>query len=346
MLNVQNMSEMVGLPIWMIGTFAVVIAALLAIAVARLGSLRGFGFFGQAAGLALLAGMAWLYLDRLGEQDRADYRRNIEARVSALTAQSLLPNSNLACLDATSEDLLQEACEKSLYSSAEQVSAALTFVGARLDILRDIAALAHSEEQTYEKLRMPLVRSIQADRFGLVAQVLQSRDGCSAEICYAFDFLRNNAQLVANMRERTYEARLSKHAAAWSDKPVAPPVAAASPVPPSPAAPPKESQLNLNFPSASSIPPVSIMANEPGMPGQNGIDSAAKPDNKQPAGQAPVSAQAPAKRPPQKAAAQPKQPPRPGAAAAPAADQQADPFPQPVAPPVQTSGGPAGPRPQ
>ncbi len=334
------MTDVIGLPIWMIGFFALVILVLLVISVARAGSVRNFGFFGQVAASLLLVGFAWLYLERLSGQDRSDFRRNIESRLSALTAQSLLPNSNLACLDASPEDLLQEACEKALYAGPEQISAAMTFVAARLDILRDISALVDSEEHTYEKLRTPLLRSIQADRYGLVAQVLQTRDGCSPENCYAFEFLKNREQLVANMRERAYEARLTRHAAAWSDKPAAPAVAAAAPVSPAPPSPPKESQLNLNFPSASSIPPVSIMANEPGMPGQNGMDAGAKPEARQP----PASAQAPAKRPPQKAAAQPKQPPRP-AAAPPAEERQADPFPQPVAPPAQTTGGPTGPRP-
>lgn len=331
------MTDVVGMPIWMIGFFALLIVVLLVIAVARIGSPRTFGFFGQIAGLALLVGIAWIYLDRLSEQDRSEYRRNIEARLTALTAQSLLPNSNLACLDASAEDLVQEACEKVLYSSPEQVSAALTYVGARLDVLRDIAALPDVEEATYDKLRAPLIRAMQADRFGLVAQVLQGRDGCSADKCYAFDFLKSREPIVANMKERSYEARLTKHAAAWSDKPA--PALAAAPVPRAAPPPAKESQLDLNFPSAASIPPVSIMSNEPGMPGQNGVEAAAKAEAKpQPAAQAPAKRAAP-----QKAAAQPKQQ-RPAAAAPqPAQEPQADPFP----PPVQTTGGgPNGQRPQ
>jgi hypothetical protein len=337
------MTDVIGLPVWMIGFFALVILVLMAIAVARAGSAHTLGLFGQVAGLALVVGVAWLYLDRLSEQDRGAYRQNIEARLSALTAQSLLPNSHLACLDAAAEDLVQEACEKALYSSPEQVSAALTFIGARLDILHDIAMLPEPEEAAYDKLRVPLLRTLQADRYGLVAQVLQGRDSCTADKCAAFDFLKQREQLVANMKDRAYETRLTKHAVSWSDKP-APALAAAAPAPQPPAPlPPKESQLNLNFPSSASIPPVSIMANEPGMPGQNGVDAPPKPEAKQP----PAAAQAPAKKQPQKAAAQPKQrPAAPAAPAAPAQEGQADPFPQPVAPAAQTTGGPGAPRPQ
>ena len=74
------------------------------------------------------------------------------------------------------------------------------------------------------------------------------------------------------------------------------------------------------------------------MPGQNGVDASAKPEVKL----APGAAQPQAKRPQSKTAA-PKQQ-RPAAAAA--AQQEADPFPQPVAPAPQTTGGTNGTRAQ
>jgi hypothetical protein len=323
------MTDVVGLPIWMIGFLALVIVVLLAIAIARVGSRHTFGFFAQVAASLVLVGIAWFYLDRLGEQDRSEYRRNIEARLSALTAQALLPNSNLACLDAGIGEVVQEACEKVLYSSPEQVSAALSFVGARLDILRDIAALPDPDEAAYDKLRAPLVSSLQADRYGMVAQVLQGRDRCTPYKCYAFEFLSNRDRVVANMNERAYDALVTRHASAWSDKAATPALAAAAPPPAK-----EPSQLPVNFPSAASIPPVSIMANEPGMPGQNGVDAPPKSEAKQPP--------APPRRPAQKAAAQPRQQARPQ----PPEPQQAQPFPVPVAPAVQTSGAPTSIQPQ
>jgi hypothetical protein len=337
----DSVTDVVGVPIWMIGFFALVIVVLLAIAIARVGSRHTFGFFAQVAASLVLVAIAWFYFDRLGEQDRSEYRRNIEARLSALNAQALLPHSNLACLDAGIGDAVQDACEKVLYSSPEQVSAALSFVGARLDILRDIAALPDSDEAAYDKLRAPLVRSIQDDRYGLVAQVLQGRDLCTPDKCHAFEFLTNRDRIVVNMTQHAYEERVTRYALGWSDKPGSPAVAAAAPpplVPPSPAKEP--SQLPVNFPSAASIPPVSIMANEPGMPGQNGVDAPQKSEAKQPP--------SPPRRPAQKAAAQPQ--PRPQARPQPPEPQQAQPFPQPfpqpVAPAVQTSGAPTSIQPQ
>ncbi len=324
------MADGMGLPIWMIGLLVLVIVVLLAIAVARMGTRINFGFFAQVAAAFALVGIAWLFLDRLGAQDRAEYRRSIEARMTALTTQSLLPNSNLACLDAAVGDAVEEACEKALYSSPEQVSAALTYVGARLDVLRDIAALPERDQAAYERLRDPLVRSAQADRYGLVAQVLQGRDQCAPDKCYAFDFLKNHYLIVVNMTERSYETRVTRYASAWGEKQSSPAVAAAAP--PS-LAPVKElSQLPVNFPSAASIPPVSIMANEPGMPGQNGMDAA--PRSAPP--RRPAEKKAP---PPARQQARPQlQPQEP--------QPQSLPFPEPVAPPVQASGVPATIQPQ
>jgi hypothetical protein len=339
MPGLDSVTDVVGLPIWMIGSVGLVIVVLLAIAIARVGSRHTFGFFAQVAASLVLVGIAWFYFDRLGEQDRSEYRRNIEARLSALTAQALLPNSNLACLDAGIGNAVQEACEKVLYSSPEQISAALSFVGARLDILRDIAALSDPEEATYDKLRAPLIRSMQDDRYGLVAQVLQGRDLCTPDKCHAFEFLTNRDRILGNMNQRAYEERVAHYALGWSDKPGGPALAAVvPPPPPPPSAPPAKepSQLPVNFPSAASIPPVSIMANEPGMPGQNGVDAAPKPEAKQPP--------APPRRPAQKAASQPqpKQQARPQSPE----PQQAQPFPVPVAPAVQTSGAPTSIQPQ
>jgi hypothetical protein len=78
------------------------------------------------------------------------------------------------------------------------------------------------------------------------------------------------------------------------------------------------------FPGADAIPPVSIMNNEPGMPGQNGVDATAKPDTAKPAQQARRPA---AKRP----AAEP--------AAAPAGSPG---FPVPIAPPPRPATASSG----
>jgi hypothetical protein len=322
----QSMSETIILPLWAAAAVAAVLALLVLVAVFRIGGRQAFGLISATV---ILIGLGWFVGARLDAQGRMEQRRAIEARLSALAAQALAPNSNLACLDAAGGNLVHEACERSLFSSPEQISAALNYVGARLDLMRELAALPEREEAAYDGIRAPIVRSLEADRFGLVAQVLTARDGCRPNSCYAFDLVQSRDQLVANMSERAYDVRVVRYSASWSDKPGGPVLASQSGSQPAPQSPPFH-PVNINFPSSASIPPVSIMSNEPGMAGQNGVDPPAKSEQKAQPQQSP-------RRPAQKAQA-----PRPAAQPAPPPPAPAaDPFPQPVGAAQQTTGAPA-----
>lgn len=332
------MMHFMSLPLWAIGFALLAVIVLAGVALARLGSRQAFGFFAQVAASLLLVGVGWLYLERLDAQDRAEQRRVIEARLSALTAQALLPNSNLACLEAEAGDAVSESCEKAIYGSPEQVAAALSYVGNRIDILRDIVLVGDSNDDGYARLRAPLARNIEKDRYGLVAQVLQARDNCSPDSCYLFSLVQRRDQLVTNMSERAYDAKVVRYAAGWGEKQPSGP-ALASQSQPAPTGKP----VDMDFPSAASIPPISIMSNEPGRPGQNGMDSTTvKPE--------PRAAEAKAEQPRERAPAQQSQPKRAAApkaapkqqhaAPAPAAAPAADPFPQPISSAAQqTTGG-------
>jgi hypothetical protein len=123
---------------------------------------------------------------------------------------------------------------------------------------------------------------LQADRYGFLAQVLVTREGCTVSRCDGIERLSDPTRVRANLAERTFENLVARNAVAWANR-THPPLAATT-TPPG---------ANVNFPSASSIPPVSIMGTEPG-------------------GAAPAAAApAPARRPPP--AAQPKAAPRPAA---------------------------------
>jgi hypothetical protein len=333
-----SMGDMVASPLWGPAVLAAILAIVAVIAILRFG---GRQVLGAVAATVVIVGLGWFALDRLDVQGKAEQRRAIEARLMALNAQALLPNSHLACLDAAGGDLMHEACEKSLFAAPEQVAAALNYVGARLDLMREIAALPARDEAAYENLRAPIVRSLEADRFGLVAQVLMARDDCKPASCYAFDFLQRRDQIVANMTERAYDARVTRFAAAWNEKsgaPAAGPVLAAQPAPPSP----PHTPVNINFPTADSIPAVSIMSNEPGRPGQNGVTAPPRSEPRpQPQASVPASPQTPQapppRRPGQKAQA-PRAAPAPSPPAPTPPPAAADPFPQPVGSAQQTTG--------
>ncbi|MGE3987325.1 hypothetical protein [Pseudorhodoplanes sp.] len=305
-------------PLWATAAAAALLTLFAIIAALRTGSRQMLVLVAAVAGVA---GIGLLVVEWLDFHAKAEQRRAIEARLSALAAQALAPNSNLACLDAAGGSVVHEACERALFAGPEQVAAALNYVGARLDLLREIAALAERGDPSYDSLRMPIVRSIEADAFGLAAQVLVARDGCTASACDSFRLLQRHDRIAANMNEGAYDARVARFAAAWSEKPSAPSapaLASHASANPSPVAP-TQSPVNITFPSSASIPPISIMSNEPGRPGQNGVDAPTRPEVRPQQASPPP----PPRRPAQKAQAPRREPP-------PQAEATADPFPQPV----------------
>src|SRR5690606_10509406 len=109
------------------------------------------------------------------------------------------------------------------------------------------------------------------DRFGIAAQVLSQRDGCSAAQCTGFALVTDSSMLRSNLKARTFDQYVSRHSVAWNapaqpapDKPVAATQPAAAPQAAAPAAgEPRQVSSKYDFPSAASIPPVSIMDAEP-----------------------------------------------------------------------------------
>ncbi len=261
-----------------------------------------------------LAGLAVAFaLDLVGESDRAAERRALVQRDVELTAQAVAPGSMLGCLDSAAGETVDGACEKAIFADPQSVAAAVAYVTARLTLLGDGLAFARRSEPDFAERLAGLRRAIELDRFGIAAHVLASRDGCTAERCPAFALLRDPSALKANLRVRAYNEYVARHAIAWNQAPAAekePPVASAAPVvppagpavanaapsdvagpsnPPSPANPVPS---RYDFPSAASIPPVSIMNAEPPLPAGAAAANAAAP-----AREAPVPVPMPPKRP-------------------------------------------------
>src|SRR4051812_1736778 len=265
---------------------AVVVLAVLLRFVARRAGLGMAGVF-WACGLALVGTMlVYTLLERSMRNDQAAERRAIEARAAELTARSLASGSALGCLDAVANTLVEEACERPLFASPEAVAAAVAYVDARLSLLAASAALA-DRDPSYQPVFERLRRGLEVDRYGLVAHVLMTR-GCNGADCAELRLLRDPARVVANMKSHLFEASIGAHALAWpangsganSQASMAP---AAAPSLPSPqattgaslrtptlsSAPPAAAtpgSAKFDFPSANSIPPVSIMNAEPSAP--------------------------------------------------------------------------------
>ncbi|MEA2979399.1 MAG: hypothetical protein QOF09_1222 [Alphaproteobacteria bacterium] len=270
------------------GTFVLVIfsagAALAVLIVLACFTLRRAGRTAVAGallvcGLALVGGVfGYALFDHFAVREQATERRAIEARAAELTARSLAPGSALGCLDAVASLVVENACERPLFASPEAVAAAVAYVDARFSQLTASAALAE-RDPTYQPAFERLRRGLEADRYGVVAHVLMTR-GCSGADCAELRLLRDPTRVLANMKARAFESYLGVHALAWQPNGAGQALASAPPfaVPPpqatngaGPGAPITEgsravSPPKFDFPSASSIPPVSIMSSEPGTP--------------------------------------------------------------------------------
>jgi hypothetical protein len=109
--------------------------------------------------------------------------------------------------------------------------------------------------------------------------------GCNGADCVELRLLHDPARVVANMSAHVFEASLGAHALAWAPSASGATAAVASSAPPTAPGPPLATtgtghdasvmaaapgapadSAKLDYPSASSIPPVNIMSAEPGAP--------------------------------------------------------------------------------
>jgi len=253
---------------------------------------------------------AWTVVDRLAERDRADERRALDQRILELSARALAPGSALGCLEPNLGETIDAACEKAVFADPETIAGATAYVAGSLSLLADAAA--NGWDVYYDAALAALRHRLEIDRFGLVAQVLAG-EGCSAAKCEKLALFADANRVSANLKARTFENLVARNSAGWPQ-----PASAAAPAAPVAAAPPPPGPApsvgnGINFPSAASIPPVSIMTDEPSQPPSQ-------------TGPGPAPAAGPQKRPP--------------APARPAARAQTAPA-APAAPPIQIGPPPA-----
>ena len=211
---------------------ALTVITLLAIGVAVAATIRGFGPGGGVS--------------------------SAESRGAAPVGAAL---PQLSCIDDLAGDAVLNACEKTLFGSADSAAAAVAYAASQISRLTGYGDLATAEKATNSDLQA-LRRAVERDRYGLMAYVLMARDHCSPASCAVFASLADKRQVVANMEERLYETMITRYAPSWN----APPQAAAAPglVAALPPSMPSGKPTNADFPSAASTPPVNIMTPEPG----------------------------------------------------------------------------------
>jgi hypothetical protein len=244
-------------------------------------------------GLAVLVLAAGFLLERMGENERAAERRALEQRALALAVQAAAPGSMLGCLDSAAGDAVENACESAVFADPQNVAAAVAYVSAKLALLADGVAYARNTDAGFAERLSGVQRAVELDRFGIAAHVLATRDGCTAERCPTFTLLRETGALKANLRVHAYSEYVARHASAWNTGSPAtekqPPVANSNPQGgpavadlPAPASPANPVPSRYDFPSAASIPPVSIMNAEPPLPAAAAAANAAAPASETP----------------------------------------------------------------
>ncbi|HEY7229791.1 MAG TPA: hypothetical protein VH558_05410 [Pseudolabrys sp.] len=225
---------------------------------------------------ALVVGAAVVgILERWARSERASEERALLERHMRLSLTAAAPGSALSCLDGLAGEEVENACEKALFADPPTVARAVTYVAARLSLLADAAAVARRGGADLQAAFATTRRSIELDRFGIAAHVLALRDGCTAENCVAFALFKDVAALKANLKVGAFDTYVARYASAWGKGEAAPEKAPQASAPgtetpvasaPEPLSPSHPLDSRYDFPSAASIPPVSIMNSEPQAP--------------------------------------------------------------------------------
>jgi hypothetical protein len=155
----------------------------------------------------------------------------------------------------------EAACEQAVFAGPSAIAAAVSYTAARLKLLADGAAHAQRGDRGYAPSLAPLRQALESDRFGIVAHVLALRDSCTELQCDAFSLLQDASRVQANLRDRTFDMLVGRHSAEWPGKMATTAATTATTAAPTIVATPPSPQFD--FPSAASIPPVSIMNAEP-----------------------------------------------------------------------------------
>jgi hypothetical protein len=208
---------------------ALTVITLLAVGIAVAATIRGFG---------------------PGERTASAEAQSPQPAIAALPA--------LSCIDDMAGETVLTACEKTLFGSPDSAAAALSYAASqitRLTALGDVATASKSMTPEMQMLR----RSIERDRYGLMAYVLAVRDHCTPSDCAAFRSLTDRRQISVNMGDRVYDGMIARYAPSWN----APATTTAAPVAVLAPTMPTGRPTNAEFPTAASTPAVSIMTPEP-----------------------------------------------------------------------------------
>ncbi len=249
------------LPFWAADLVTAALLILLLLAVYRAGFAAVMWTALRIGLVAVAVAGAWALLGRLAERDRAEERRGLERRMQELAARATVPGSVLGCVDVSAGEEFEKSCERAIFASAESVASATDYVAAKLALLTDAMDYADRGDPAYVTTIAAFRRPLETDRFGLLAQVLAQREGCTADKCDRLKLLGDPGQVIAHLKQASFDGLVVRYSQGWAPGAKA---AAEAPAPaPQAAIAPPVPRVGINYPSAASIPAVSIMSNEP-----------------------------------------------------------------------------------
>ena len=252
-------------PLWMAAAsaaFLVLTICAILLGRSRKGFLARVGQYSLILLTAALSGsLIWGFA---AVRERDAQRSTLQLRAGELTAQALAPSSSLACLDTLAGDTVQAACERAVFAAPATVATAVSYVAAQYALLFDMTAFGKQGGTGIGDDLVPLRRELEADPFGFLAQVLVRRDGCTSEHCAAFALLHDPSHVRTNIIAQTFQHYVDHYREVWARSADAPVAGVADMSPTGTADPNKRKvSVNIDFPSAASIPPISIMNPEP-----------------------------------------------------------------------------------
>jgi hypothetical protein len=232
---------------------------------------RSAMFACAAVALSVALGAGILIGRIVGGGEAGGERHALEARAFELMSRAMAPGSALACLDAVAGETFETSCEKAVFATPEATAAAVSYVAAQLALLAaDIDYVRHPGGGSGIALAQ-LRRSVETDRFGIVAHVLSVRDGCTPKGCPALAMFLDPRRVKAHLAADSFGASVRRYAMTWRE-PAGGPHVASQATPDAPATAPQapvasaRTPNNYFYPSSDSIPAVSIMTPEPPAP--------------------------------------------------------------------------------
>ena len=340
MLHIDPATGLLGVPVWLSAAVAAVLVVLAILAIARSGILKTLFALVVLAAVGYAGWMGWQVSERSAVAERIEERRAFDRRVAELTGRTTAPGSALSCLDGAAIEPLTAGCERILFGSPENVTAAVSYVTARIALLTDGLELSSRSDQNFDSALNALRQGLEADRFGVVAHVMAQQPNCIPQQCEMLVLLHDANKVRANLQDKPFEALVAKHSPSWgSNVRVGGVDGARSPIAVAPgAAPPAPISSRYELPSAASIPPVSIMNSEtsstPASPPAGQTSSSSPPGSQPPAARRPPAVRAPVARSGTSADSPPPVQLAPAGTGG-LAPAPANPTPTPPAPPVR-----------